>query len=591
MCWNLHQHWGLNYILKVYMAKQKDRLRIIHKIGIMLGLYNPPQRNLKYRSISLLFFNWVLILLCATKLQAQASLQEITRFNIPVNEGFVRNVDAGGDINGDGTPDLVFGCKGGYNVFDATLYIYYSIPDSNSIPDQIINSPASISGGFGYSIAYAGDLNGDGISDLVVGIPYYGLIHQGAIAIYWGGNTLAEQPDVFIDGLPYGYTQSWDLGFGQNLITNCDVNGDGINDLLVYAEGPQYENWGNVYVFLGGNIFSTIPALHIWGSEIYEYLGINMQTGDINGDGFDDIILGNKRMINPQNSDLGYIYELKVYAGGISLSTNPVFESLITSDIDYWVSNIIANGDLNGDGYDDIIILHGYLYSSSLRIVYGQSEWSSLVPFDTTFQVSESFWLRSYCNLTNDPYSDFFVYSQFIPGTSDQFGCLCIYKQVSSVLDLNIDYLNSGENNFSCYGSGYQLGDMNHDGFNELFIYSGEHSIEEYTNYATILTEQYVGIQDEVLSIPDIRLECYPNPFRDAVTISLKAKSKGFRIENIKIYDLRGRLVYETNAPGYSSFRWDGKDKTSRLTSSGIYFVNFTDKDKKTLTTKVVRIR
>lgn len=526
---------------------------------------------------------------CIEKNYAQASLREITRFTIPVNEDFVRDVDAGGDINGDGRPDLVFGCMGGNDIVDATLYIYHSIPDSNAVPSQIITRPPLISGGFGFSLAYAGDLNGDGISDLVVGIPYYGPVNQGAIAIYWGGTTLSGQPDVFIDGLPLGYTQSWDLGFGQNLITDCDVNGDGINDLVVYAEGPQYENWGNVYVFLGGNVFSTVPALHIRGSQIYEYLGINMQTGDINGDGFDDIILGNSRSIDPQNPDLGYIYELKIYAGGISLSANPVFELSLSIGQDYWVRQIIANGDLNGDGNDDIAIQHGDQVSTYLKILYGQSEWSALAPVDNAFQVSESFWLRAYCNLTNDAYSDFFVYSQFVPGTSNQYGSLCVFEQTNTVLDINIDYINAGDQASGSYGSGYQIGDMNQDGFNEFFIYN--YAFEGYQSYATILTKQYVGVQDEVLPIPSLSMECYPNPFRDDLTISLSGDLKRLSIETINIYDLRGRLVRTFSSLGSASYHWDGKDANGSTTSSGIYFVKFTDKDMNTYITKVLRVK
>jgi hypothetical protein len=379
--------------------------------------------------------------------------------------------------------------------------------------------------------------------------------------------------------------------FGQNLITDSDINGDGINDLLVYAEGPQWEQWGNVYVFLGGSQFSTTPALHIRGSNINEHLGINMQAGDINGDGFDDIVLSSMKRIDPQ-SDLGYIYELKVYAGGATLSDVPVFEAMLAdTGWDNEIGNLIAKGDLNGDGYEDIVMQYYDLTGTSLKIIYGQSNWQSLSIQDFFFPV---IWsgnrLQFYCNLNNDPFSDLCFYYLRTPESTTDIGCCVIYKQTSTELDLNFDYINAGNHTFSGYGFGYQLGDMNQDGFNELFIRSGEYSIEEYANYATILTEQHVDVQDDVLPLPNIKLDCYPNPFRDAFTISLNSNAKGFRIDNVKIYDLRGRLVYETSVFGSSSFRWDGKDKTGRLTSSGIYFVRATDKDKNTLTSKVVRV-
>jgi len=571
------------------MAIKREMLRIIGMIGIMFRSYSSSRRILSCRLMSSLLFSGFLILLCGTKLQAQVSLQEIVRFDIPIDVEFMSIANAGGDINGDGRPDLVFGCWANNNT-EATIYIYHSIPDSNAVPDQVLSRPPSISGGFGHSIAYAGDLNGDGISDLVVGIEGFGFFHQGAIAIYWGGATLSEQPDVFIDGLPFGYTQSWDLMFGQNLITDSDINGDGINDLLVYAEGPQWEQWGNVYVFLGGSQFSTTPALHIRGNNINEHLGINMQAGDINGDGFDDIVLSNRRRIDPQ-SDLGYIYELKVYAGGTILSDVPVYEAQLASGLNYWVKKVISDGDLNGDGYNDIVIHHGDQDGNFLRIIYGQTEWSALTLYETVFQVSESFWLRSYCNLNDDPYSDIIVYSQFIPGTTEQFGTFCVFKQTSPTLDLDVDYVNVEYSVTHDYGSGYELGDINQDGFNEFIVWGFSYPSTDEPSYATILTEQHVGVQDDVLPLSNVKLDCYPNPFRDALTISLNANNKRFGIENVKIYDLRGRLVYETSAFGSSSYRWDGKDKSGRLTSSGIYLIRATDKDKKTLTSKVVRVK
>lgn len=290
------------------------------------------------------------------KYYAQASLQEIVRFDLIGNVEGISQADPGGDINGDGRPDLVFSYweRG---EFDANICIYHNIPDSNAVPDQVLSQ----SDGFGYSIAYAGDLNGDGIDDLVVGAPDWGIIHQGAIAIYWGGAILSAQPDVLIDGLPLGYTQSWDLCFGQKLITHCDINGDGINDLLVYADGPQYENWGNVYVFIGGTPFSTTPALHIRGRITDEYLGGFMDSGDINGDGFDDIVLCNRRPVPPYpDVPEGYVYDLKIYSGGVSLSDMPVYEEQVASDAALsGITGLTSNGDLNGDGKSDITMSYG----------------------------------------------------------------------------------------------------------------------------------------------------------------------------------------------------------------------------------------
>jgi hypothetical protein len=488
------------------------------------------------------------------KVYAQATLQEIVRFDLTGNIEGISQADPGGDINGDGRPDLVFSYWE-HEEFDADIYIYHSIPDSNAVPDQILHQSEA----FGYSLAYAGDLNGDGIDDLVVGSPDWGYIHQGAIAIYWGGTTLSAQPDVFIDGLPFGFTQSWDLGFGQKLITHCDINGDNINDLLVYAPGPQLENWGNVYVFLGGTPFNTTPALHIRGNNIYEYLGRFMDSGDINGDGFDDIILCSYRQVPPP-PDLteGYVQDLKIYAGGANLNNVPVYEEQVVNDASAsGILRMAANGDLNGDGFSDVTMAYGTAVEGDmLKVIYGQADWSVLTSIEFDLCISDNWtYFSSYCNLSASPYSDLMLISSHYDSPTSNNLNLYVMIQTSSELDLGIDYLNSFHSeNRSVPWQG--LGDMNQDGYNEFIVWTINNDLP---SYAQILSQSFTAIDDDVLPVQDIRIDCYPNPFSQAMTISLGKVSNREKIKNLKIYDLKGRLVFETYLPSIDSFTWDGK--------------------------------
>lgn len=549
-----------------------------------------PLRTLVNSSLKIALLIGIITLACSTRLQAQADLQEIVRFDLPGNVSWASIADTGGDINGDGRPDLVFGYWGDDDP-NTAIHIYHSIPDSNAVPDQILPVPAYMGGGFGRSIAYAGDLNGDGIDDLVVGIKYYGLIHQGAIAIYWGGETLSEQPDVFIDGEPFGDTQSWDLYFGQNLITHCDVNGDGINDLLVYAEGPQWEQWGNVYVFLGGMPFSTTPALQIRGSQIYEHLGWQMESGDINADGYDDIILCSSRFIDSgTNQELDF--ELKIYAGGINLSNIPVYDAHVASTASgSGIIKVIANGDLNGDGFDDIVIHHSSAEMQRLKVLYGQGEWNALISYEADFQLSDGFSLRSYCDLTDDQYSDLLFWSLYIPVTSDNYECMCILEQTGPTLDLSLDYCMSDYSETNGYFQCYEVGDLNQDGFNEFVVWAFTYPGYDVPSYVKILTESYTSIEDDLIPAADLRLDCYPNPFKDALTISVRQKGCREKINTIKIYDLKGRLVFRASIPGSDSYLWDGKDSSGRPVSSGIYFLQAKDIDNKIYPAKIVRIK
>jgi hypothetical protein len=497
----------------------------------------------------------------------------------------------GGDLNGDGRPDLVFSCIDEYHYSYFPVYIYYSIPDSNAVPDQILTIPWPNVGGFGYSLAYAGDLNGDGISDLAVGVRYYGIGISGAILIYYGGNCPFTTPDVLISGEGMGYTHDWDLYFGEDMITDCDLNGDGINDLLVYAPGPQYEEWGNVYVYLGGELFATTPALHIRGAVLYEQLGADMKTGDINGDGYDDIVLTNRVTVNPDGSYGPCHYHLKIYPGGESLTNVPIFETLLASAPYAGINGIIANGDLDGDGYDDIVISGASQDGPWLKVFYGQGDLTELTAIDYMLPLGVNAIIQSYCNLNNDLFSDFFVNHRTLSGGPTEIGNFVIYKQTNGILDIIPDYINTGEHAFNDYGWGFNLGDMNGDGHPDFFVFSHDHAVGNHINYATILSESYINNSDEYIQPARNVIRCYPNPFRDGVSVRIAGADKSVQLTSMEVYNLKGQLVHSRKNLRGKQIRWDGLDSHGNKIGSGIYIVRASDTKGNTYSTRVVNIK
>jgi len=537
---------------------------------------------------------FVFVTLCVLtpcRFYAQQALQEIVRFNIPEAEHFPYSNEMGGDLNGDGRPDLVFSCIDEYHYSNFPVYIYYSIPDSNAVPDQILGTPLLHEGGFGYSLAYAGDLNGDGISDLAVGVRYYGIGISGAILIYYGGNCPFTTPDVLISGEGMGYTHDWDLYFGEDMITDCDLNGDGINDLLVYAPGPQYEEWGNVYVYLGGELFATTPALHIRGAVLYEQLGADMKTGDINGDGYDDIVLTNRVPVNPDGLYGPCHYHLKIYPGGESLTNVPIFETLLASAPYAGINGIIANGDLDGDGYDDIVISGISQDGPWLKVFYGQGDLTELTAIDYMLPLGVNAIIQSYCNLNNDLFSDFFVNHRTLPGGPTEIGNFVIYKQTNGILDIIPDYINTGEHAFNDYGWGFNLGDMNGDGHPDFFVFSHDHAVGNHINYATILSESYINNSDECIQPARNVIRCYPNPFRDGVSIRIAGADKSVQLTSMEVYNLKGQLVHSRKNLRGKQIRWDGLDSHGNKIGSGIYIVRASDTKGNTYSTRVVNIK
>jgi flagellar hook assembly protein FlgD len=75
------------------------------------------------------------------------------------------------------------------------------------------------------------------------------------------------------------------------------------------------------------------------------------------------------------------------------------------------------------------------------------------------------------------------------------------------------------------------------------------------------------------------------------LTISVGQKGCREKINTIKIYDLKGRLVFRASIPGSDSYLWDGKDSSGRPVSSGIYFLQAKDIDNKIYPAKIVRIK
>jgi hypothetical protein len=193
-------------------------------------------------------------------------------------DAFGCSVASIGDVNGDGYDDLIIGA----NYYPAEsghgqAYLYFGGPGIDSVADLVIPAPAGPSiAWFGISVASAGDFNGDGYPDFIVGARYSGL--QGKAYIYYGGPSLDATPDVTLIGESTG-SSTW---FGASVASVGDVNGDGFDDVIVGA--PQYgSQTGRAYVF-GGAAPDAVPDRVFTGVAANDQLGYVVgSAGDING--------------------------------------------------------------------------------------------------------------------------------------------------------------------------------------------------------------------------------------------------------------------------------------------------------------------
>ena len=277
---------------------------------------------------------------CATTF-AQVTHTELFTFSgDSAGDEFGLSVSGAGDVNGDGTPDLIVGAPGDDNngiasgsarvlsgLDGSTLFTF----DGDSANDF-----------FGDSVSGAGDVNGDGRADLIVGA--FGDNNNGSdsgIARVLSG----------IDGSTL-FTFNGDSAndqFGLSVSGAGDVNGDGTPDLIVGALGDDNNgDESGIARVLSGMDGGTLFTFE--GDSAFDLFGDSVSgAGDVNGDGFADLIVGAPFDDN-NGSDSGSARVLS----GIDGSTLFTFDG--DSAGDFFGVSVNGLGDLNGDGLDDFVV-------------------------------------------------------------------------------------------------------------------------------------------------------------------------------------------------------------------------------------------
>jgi hypothetical protein len=292
----------------------------------------------------------------------------------PIDTGFSV---AAGDVNGDGYSDVIVGspvytdgqqAEGGALVF---LGSGRGIADGNqdSAYGQLESDQASAA--MGYSVASAGDVNGDGYSDVIVGAPFYdaGTSDEGAAFVFLGsqggigdGNPLSAHAQLEGD--------QFEAQMGRCVASAGDVNGDGYADVIVGANlyDADQASEGAAFVFLGSasGIPDGNPATahaQLESDQAGATLGRSVASaGDVNGDGYADVIVGAEGY-DAGESNEGAAFVFLGSATGIADGNPDTAHAQLESDqIDaHFGYSVASAGDVNGDGYSDVIA-GGQLY-------------------------------------------------------------------------------------------------------------------------------------------------------------------------------------------------------------------------------------
>lgn len=190
---------------------------------------------------------------------------------------------------------------------------------------------------FGFVLEMA-DINHDGFQDYLVGAPH---ASGGRFYGHFGGPNADETADLTLAG-----DDTADQ-FGRSICGSGDLNGDGLNDLVI-GEARGRTGKGRVHVYLGTEPFDATPDLVLLGEDDYDHFGVDIEDLDFNADGFDDIVVG--AYFNRENTGRAYLY-----LGGRfpDATADMVFAGEARGD---GLSNSISHGDLNHDGYDDLVM-------------------------------------------------------------------------------------------------------------------------------------------------------------------------------------------------------------------------------------------
>ncbi|MFG0318391.1 MAG: integrin alpha [Planctomycetota bacterium JB042] len=269
------------------------------------------------------------------------------------NGQFGFSVATAGDLDADGYSDVIVGAPFFNNVGQVRIFL----GDANGLPtvaDLTLNGSAA-SGEFGYSVATAGDVDGDGRSDIVIGVRAYtgAITGQGRAEIYRGsssGSVLAFSPYA---QLTIAQTNAF---FGTSVSTAGDVNGDGFSDVIVGApraeQGTTRE--GLAYVFHGGASMSPTPSATLEANDDFANFGFSVSTaGDVDADGFSDVIVGAPNY-NAGQVDEGFAAIHHGSSGGVATTAEWTKDSNFTNArFGYAVGTA---GDVNGDGFSDVVV-------------------------------------------------------------------------------------------------------------------------------------------------------------------------------------------------------------------------------------------
>ncbi|MBK8981990.1 MAG: FG-GAP repeat protein [Ignavibacteria bacterium] len=408
---------------------------------------------------------------------------------------FGYSVSSAGDVNGDGYSDIIVGAYR-YSSNTGRVYLYDYFMKNEIVPDVKMTGEGS-GNQFGYSVSSAGDVNGDGYSDVIVGAYLYSG-STGRAYVFFGGAGMDNVADVIMTG------EAGSNYFGSSVSSAGDVNGDGYSDVIVGAYRHSSFT-GRAYVFFGGAGMDNAADVTMTGEATSNVFGYSVSSaGDVNGDGYSDVIVG----AYGYSSSTGRAY---IFFGGAGMDSTA--DVIMTGDAgsNYFGSSVSSAGDVNGDGYSDMIV-GAYLYSGSAGrayVFFGGAGMNNIADVTMTGEIIDNYFGKSVSSagdVNGDGYSDVIVGAD---GYSSNTGRAYVFFGGAG-MDNAADVIMTGEGTSNYFGySVSTAGDVNGDGYSDVivgadgyssntgrsYIYSGAWSMDSIADVTMTgeITNNYFG--------------------------------------------------------------------------------------------------
>ena len=501
----------------------------------------------------------LILMILVQPASAQPVSQSIIQKNNNESSGAGYSVSALSDLNGDGFKDLIVG-ESYYDNGTGRVSIYFGSSEFNSVPDLVLYGENE-NDQFGFSIASGCDLNGDGFDDIAIGAYKCGTDGEGKVYIYFGRKEMTGEADLVLTG------QNQNGSFGYCAASAGDLNGDGFDDLIVGTYGFSSSK-SSVYIYLGGNDMDTASDIELLSESIFQYFGHSAAgVGDVNGDGYDDVVVG-------AYGTKSYEGRSYLYFGGNDMDNAPdvIFDGEEgNSGFGFQVSGA---GDVNSDGYSDILVSAPFYNNSAGRVYvyFGGVNISAETDFVLDGEDENDYFgysTASAGNVNGDDSGDIIIGAY----SHDSFkGKAYLYygsKSGNGFTGIDI----SGQGSENCFGySVASAGDINSDGYDEVLI--GATNFEnEGKLYIYDFQSSVTGISDDEIVNGYSLYQNYPNPFNPVTTIkfSIPVESN----VRLKVYNLTGEEI-KTLAEGEMPAGIHQVEFDASNLASGIYIYKLT---------------